>query len=83
MKMGLPIWNACREAIADVYAQQDEFASGLHIVALDARGNHAGFSTRRDLTYLYQTGEMGEPIARANTYVNEQGKAEVRSGTAE
>ncbi|MDQ4077797.1 MAG: N(4)-(beta-N-acetylglucosaminyl)-L-asparaginase [Chloroflexota bacterium] len=78
MKMGLPLWNACREAITDLYALDDEYASGLHVIALDAEGNHAGFSNRRNITYLFQRIDMEEPEKRPNTFVNEQGKAEVR-----
>ncbi len=78
MKMGLPLWNACREATKDLYDLTDAYESGMHIIALDAMGNHAGFSNRRDITYLFQTGVMREPELRARTYVDEKGKAEVR-----
>lgn len=78
MKMGLPVWNACREATKDLYDLTDEYESGMHMIALDARGNHVGFSNRRDITYLFQTGEMREPELRPRTYVDEKGKAEVR-----
>jgi L-asparaginase / beta-aspartyl-peptidase len=78
MKMGLPIWNACREATKDLYDLNDEYGSGMHMIALDAQGNHAGFSNRREITYLFQTTEMHEPDLRPRTYVDETGKAEVR-----
>jgi beta-aspartyl-peptidase (threonine type) len=78
MKMGLPLWNACREAIKDLYSLADEYGAGMHIVALDAHGNHAGFSNWRGVTYLFQNGEMREPELRPRTYVDETGNAEVR-----
>lgn len=78
MKMGLPIWNACREATKDLYDLTDDYGSGMHMIALDAQGNHAGFSNRRDITYLFQNGNMAEPELRPRTYVDEKGKAEVR-----
>ena len=55
MKMGLPLWNACREATKDLYDLTDAYESGMHIIALDAIGNHAGFSNRRDITYLFHS----------------------------
>lgn len=81
MKMGLPVWNACREAIRDLYDLQDEYASGVHVIALDAQGSHVGFSNRRDAIYLFQTATMNAPEARTRTYVDGAGKAEVRPPT--
>lgn len=78
MKMGLPLWNACREAVRELYDLVDEYASGMHIIALDAQGAHAGFSNTRGITYLYQTADMSEPELRPRTYVDALGKAEVR-----
>ncbi|MGH2542821.1 MAG: isoaspartyl peptidase/L-asparaginase, partial [Ardenticatenaceae bacterium] len=78
LKMGLPLWNACREAIKDLYDLEDSYASGMHIVAIDSAGNHAGFSNRRNMTYLVQTAAMKEPEQRPNTFVDEHGKAQVR-----
>ncbi len=78
MKMGLPIWNACREAIKDLYDLQDAYASGMNVIALDGQGKHAGFSNQRDTTYLFQRTDMSEPERRPRTFVDEGGKADVR-----
>ncbi len=78
LKMGLPLWNACREATKDLYDLQDEYASGMHILALDAQGAHAGFSNQRGVHYLVQRADMDAPQAHPNTFVDAQGKAEVR-----
>jgi isoaspartyl peptidase/L-asparaginase-like protein (Ntn-hydrolase superfamily) len=78
LKMGLPLWNGCREAIKDLYDLQDDYASGMHLIALDAHGQHAGFSNRQGVTYLFQRADMAEPELRPRTFVDEQGKAEVR-----
>ena len=78
MKMGLPVWNACREAIKDLYDLKDDYASGMNLIALDAHGAHVGFSNRRGTSYLFQRADMNEPEARPRTFVNENGKAEVR-----
>lgn len=78
IKMGLPLWNACREAIKDLYDLQDEYASQMNVIALDAHGNHAGFSNHRGTTYLFQRADMQEPERRPRTFVDENGKADVR-----
>ncbi|MCB0077598.1 MAG: N(4)-(beta-N-acetylglucosaminyl)-L-asparaginase [Anaerolineales bacterium] len=78
IKMGLPLWNACRDAIHDLYHQVDDYASGLHIVALDAAGQHAGFTTRVGMRYLMQRTDMDDPAQLPMTAVDAQGKAELR-----
>lgn len=78
LKMGLPLWNACREAITDLYSLVDPYASGMHIIALDALGHPAGFSNRQGTAYLVQTADMPQPELRPRTFVDEHGKAEVR-----
>jgi L-asparaginase / beta-aspartyl-peptidase len=78
IKMGLPLWNSCREAVKDLYDIVDPYASGMHLIALDAAGNHTGFSNRRGITYLFQRADMSQPELRPRTFVDERGKAEVR-----
>jgi beta-aspartyl-peptidase (threonine type) len=69
MKMGMPLWNAAREAVLDLYEIDDPYASALNIVAMDAHGNHVGFSNRPGRTYIFQTVEMDAPIQRPRLYV--------------
>ncbi|MBA3530770.1 MAG: N(4)-(beta-N-acetylglucosaminyl)-L-asparaginase [Ardenticatenales bacterium] len=83
MKMGLPLWNACREAIKDLYDLVDPYASGMHVVALDAAGTPAAFSNRPGITYLVQRADMDTPELRPRTFVDEQGRAEVRPALVE
>lgn len=78
LKMGLPLWNACREAAKDLYALHDPYASGLHIIALDAHGTPAGFSTVRGIPYIFQRVDDDALQQRTRTYVDERGKAELR-----
>lgn len=78
MKMGLPLWNAAREAIYDLYALDDPYASALNIVAIDAHGAHVGFSNRPDREYVYQTIAMTAPETRPRIYVGADGKVNVR-----
>lgn len=78
LKMGLPLWNAARETIADSYEVERSRNEPLHIIALDAEGNHAGFSNERGSTYLFQRGDMAEYERRPRTFVDDEGKAEAR-----
>lgn len=78
LKMGLPLWNAAREAILDLYALQDPFASGLNLVAIDAAGNHVGFSNRPGRDYVFQTASMETPEVRPRIFVPASGKPQVR-----
>ncbi len=73
MKMGLPLWDAAREAVLDLYALDDPFASTLNIVAINARGNHVGFSNRPERRYIFQTAEMDAPAERPRVYVGPEG----------
>lgn len=78
MKMGLPLWNAAREAIHDLYALDDPYASTLNVVAIDASGAHVGFSNRRNRDYVYQTVDMEHFETRPRVFVDSDGKADVR-----
>ncbi|TEU19399.1 MAG: hypothetical protein E3J21_03895 [Anaerolineales bacterium] len=78
LKMGLPLRDAAREAVLDLYALDDPYASTLNIVAMDAHGNHVGFSNRPEQRYIFQTAEMGAPAERPRVYVGPDGKAEER-----
>jgi len=78
LKMGLPLRDAAREAVLDLYALDDPYASTLNIVAMDAHGNHVGFSNRPAQRYIFQTAEMDAPAERPRVYVGPDGKAEER-----
>jgi len=62
MKMGKSLDDACREAMLDLRHLTVPFPPGMNLVALDARGNHAAYSTEteRETTYIFQTAEMNE-----------------------
>jgi beta-aspartyl-peptidase (threonine type) len=78
MKMGLTLWDAAREAVLDLYALDDAYASSLNIVAIDACGNHVGCSNRPERRYIFQTAEMDASAERPRVYVGPDGKAKVR-----
>jgi beta-aspartyl-peptidase (threonine type) len=71
MKMGLTLADACREAMLDLRHLSVPFPPGMNLIALDARGNHAAFTTEteRQVTYIFQTQEMNEYETRQRTVV--------------
>jgi beta-aspartyl-peptidase (threonine type) len=69
MKMGMSLWDAAREAVLDLYALDDPYASTLNIVAMDAHGNHVGFSNQPEQSYIFQAVEMDAPAERPRVYV--------------
>jgi beta-aspartyl-peptidase (threonine type) len=77
LKMGLALGDAAREAVLDLYALDDPFASALNIVAIDACGNHVGFSNRPERRYIFQTAEMDAPADRPRVYVGPDGVSSV------
>jgi beta-aspartyl-peptidase (threonine type) len=58
LKMGMPLAAACREAVTDLAYLVDPYFGRVSLIAMDARGNHAGFSNGPDQTYVYMTDEM-------------------------
>jgi len=73
LKMGLTLGDAAREAVLDLYALDDPYASALNIVAIDTQGNHIGFSNRPERRYIFQTAEMDAPAERPRVYVGPDG----------
>ncbi len=62
MKMGMSLDAACREAMQDLRHLTVPFPPGMNLVAIDARGNHAAFTTEteRQVTYVFQTDDMND-----------------------
>jgi beta-aspartyl-peptidase (threonine type) len=60
-KAGLPLLQAGRQAMLDLRDLGGPYRSGMHIIALDHTGRHAGWSTDENRTYTYLTDEMLEP----------------------
>jgi hypothetical protein len=77
MKMGLALGDAAREAVLDLYALEDPYASTLNVVAIDAHGNHVGFSNQPERRYIFQTAEMDTPAERPGVYVGPDGVSSV------
>ena len=62
LKMGMNLNDACAEAMRDLRHLSVPFPPGMNLVALDARGNHAAFTTEteREVTYVFQNDAMTE-----------------------
>jgi beta-aspartyl-peptidase (threonine type) len=58
MKMGRSLEEAGRAALQDLGHLVDPYAGRVSLVAVDARGRHAAFSTAPDTTYIYMTEAM-------------------------
>jgi beta-aspartyl-peptidase (threonine type) len=69
LKLGMSLADAGQEAMRDLRTLVDPYASGLHIVAMDRDGEHAGFSNLSDTTYIYMTEEMETYAERPRTSV--------------
>jgi beta-aspartyl-peptidase (threonine type) len=61
LKAGMSLREAGAEALRDLAVLDARAGQYMNIVAMDAAGNHAGFTTVPGKQYLYMTGEMDEP----------------------
>ncbi len=69
MKMGLSVLEAGQRAMADLNDLGGRYLSGMNFIAVDRAGNHAGFSSRADATYLYFTDAMDAPAEASRLYI--------------
>lgn len=69
LKMGIPLDAACREAITDLAYLVDPYFGRVSLIAMDSRGNHAGFSNGPDQTYVYMTDEMSAYVEAPRHHV--------------
>jgi beta-aspartyl-peptidase (threonine type) len=76
MKCGMPLKQAAREAMKDLRRLTVPFPPGMNLVAIDSQGNHLGMTTEtdREVTYIYQTDKMKEPVVKPRTVVPLGGK---------
>lgn len=70
MKMGLSVEEACVEAMHDLRALQDPYASGIHVRAIDRHGNLAGTSNQPERYSWYWHEEVSSPAKFPLTYVD-------------
>ncbi len=71
MKTGMSLARAGREAMKDLRHLTVPFSSGMNHIAVDARGRHVGLTTEtdREVTYIYQTEKMDQPVSKARAVV--------------
>ena len=74
LKMGVPLVEAGQRAMSDLNDLGGRYLSGMNFIALDCDGNHVGFSSREDATYLYFTGAMDAPeeVSRECVSINQR-----------
>jgi hypothetical protein len=60
---------AGREAVADLAYLVDPYFGRVSLIAMDAQGNHAGFSNGPDQTYLYLTDDMTACVEEPRIFV--------------
>ena len=71
MKSGMTLAQAGREAMKDLRRLTVPLPPGMNLVAIDAQGRHTAMSTEvdREVTYIYQTEKMAEPIIKPRVVV--------------
>jgi beta-aspartyl-peptidase (threonine type) len=69
LKMGMRLEAAGREAVADLAYLVDPYFGRVSLIAMDAQGNHAGFSNGPDQTYLYLTDDMTACVEEPRIFV--------------
>lgn len=69
MKMGHDVSEAGQLAMRDLHDLGGRYLSTMNAIAIDREGNHAGFTTSPDRTYIYQTADLDEPVELKRVYV--------------
>jgi L-asparaginase / beta-aspartyl-peptidase len=69
MKMGLALAEAGARSMADLNALGGRYLAGMSFIAVDALGNHAGFSSFQASTYLYFHASMSAPVTLPRTHM--------------
>lgn len=71
MKMGMSLHEAGLEALRDlhyIFTRPDQY---MNIVALNPRGEHAGFATVAGRNYLYFSADMDDPVLSPRTLLTD------------
>ncbi|MBN1247814.1 MAG: N(4)-(beta-N-acetylglucosaminyl)-L-asparaginase [Anaerolineae bacterium] len=69
IKMGLSLIEAGHRAMQDLNELGGRFLAGMNFIAVDSEGNHAGFSSYAEATYLVYTPDLAAPATLPRTYV--------------
>ncbi len=69
MRFGMSLEEALHQAMKDLEALDDPYASEMNIVAMDKDGNHSAASTNPEKTYVFMTETMDAPEERKRIHV--------------
>lgn len=69
LKQGMPLPEAGQKTMQDLDDLGGRYLSRMNFIALDAQGNHAGFSNATGQTYIAMTPGMTEPTIVPRTLV--------------
>lgn len=69
MRFGMSIDEAVRQALLDLAALDDPYASEMNIIALDRDGRAAAASTAIDKPFIYMTGAMTDFVTETRQHV--------------
>ncbi len=61
LRVGRPLAEAGRQAMADLNDLGGDYIDEMNLVAVDAEGRHAGFSSEPGRTYIYMTDDRPGP----------------------
>ena len=62
MKLGLSLAKAGKQGMEDLNDLGGHYLSRMNFIAMDAHGQHSGFSNTEGQTYIYMNADMAEPI---------------------
>jgi len=69
MRFGMSVDDAIRQALLDLAALDDPYASEMNIIAIDRDGRPAAASTAVDKPFIYMTGAMTDFVTEPRQHV--------------
>lgn len=69
MRFGMSVEEATRQALLDLAALDDPYASEMNIIALDRDGHPAAASTAANKPFIYMTDEMADFVTETRQHV--------------
>jgi beta-aspartyl-peptidase (threonine type) len=69
MRFGMSVEEAVRQALLDLAALDDPYASEMNIIALDCDGHPAAASTTANKPFIYMTNEMDDFVTETRQHV--------------
>ena len=69
MKYGKSVEEATKLAMKELRYLGGKFIGDMNIIALDKDGNHTGYSSVEDKSYIYQTPDMSEAEEKSRAFI--------------